>query len=126
MDFSTALHELKQGNKIKRSNWTDIAFIKLEDGHVRSFQLAASYFNFDANILLSEDWIIEGTDTLIPFNEAINSLKEGKRVRLSNWKEQYIELDKNTRDIILKHYVYHNFYPSYESFIADDWEVINE
>jgi len=125
MDFSDALICLTENKKIKRPGMD--GFIKIEEGEFRVYRSAISLYKFDASILLSDDWVvIEDEEIPLTFGEAIKELKKGNRVKLFEWKDQYIEINKITKEIVLKHFVYTTYYPNYQDLLVDDWEVIAE
>lgn len=126
MEFSEALTELRNGKKIRRSTWNnELSYITIENGEVRGYTKATSSFGWDNNIILSDDWIVEDEEGFKSFPEAINALKQGKKVRLSNWKDQHIELDTQTNQIVLKHFIYGGYSPSFECYTANDWEILD-
>lgn len=129
MDFGTALEELKKENKIKRGSWRENIFLAFsKDKTVNSYIEALNSYSWDNDIILSEQWMIDsgkgyGTD-LYPFTDAIKALAEGHSVKLSHWNDQHLYLDRQSQDVILKHFVECRYSPTFEDFISEDWIVL--
>lgn len=59
------------------------------------------------------------------FEEALPALREGKKIRLKEWKEiEYIYKPKNETD--LKTEDYHSVNLSWKDFFSDNWEIVEE
>lgn len=59
------------------------------------------------------------------FEEILPALREGKKIRLKEWKEiQYIYMPKNESD--LKTEDYHSVNLSWQDLFSDDWEIVEE
>lgn len=128
MKFSEALIELREGQKITRSDWlrNDIFFQTSgkKDGHkINCFYVASTLFRYDNDILLSDDWKIEGQKGLHTFDKAVDALEQMKKISLSSWDEKYVEKDPNSREIIVKYVDICNFTPCFKDFIAEDWMI---
>ena len=134
MDFTSALNELKAGNKITRPVWKkDNIYLKVSDDEskqVRCYILATSLFSWDASILLSEGWVVKDVDgneyNDVCFDDVVKQLMKGGRAKLNDWDDKYIEMDIGIGQVVYKHYVNHQFTPDITSFIADDWEVYEQ
>lgn len=59
------------------------------------------------------------------FEEVLLALKEGKKIRIKEWKEiQYIYKPKNENDLRAEDYKAVNL--SWKDFFSDNWEVVKE
>jgi hypothetical protein len=130
VEFSHALLELKNGKKIRRKQWDKEHFISNENDLPSMYMLATSPYNLSCTIFLSDNWLIENDegifeeDKQVNFDKAIKSISQNKRVKLSHWNDQYIVLDQQTRQLVLKHFVEIRYVPTYEDFVSFDWEVV--
>lgn len=129
MNFSDAIKELNKGCKVRRGGWEKTIYLKICDmqgkQYVTAFNLTVNSFNFDASIIISEDWKIDGSQELQSFEKVVDALQLGKSAKLSSWDEQYIMLDKNTNQIVFCFYEAHPFTPTFDCFRALDWSVVD-
>ncbi len=59
------------------------------------------------------------------FEEMVSALREGKKVRLKEWKEiQYIYMPKNETELRAEDGHFVNL--SWKNFFSDDWEIVEE
>lgn len=59
------------------------------------------------------------------FEEVLPALREGKKIRLKEWKEiEYIYIPKNETD--LKTEDYHSVNLSWQDLFSGDWEIVKE
>lgn len=59
------------------------------------------------------------------FEEVLPALREGKKIRLKEWKEiEYIYMPKNETD--LKTEDYHSVNLSWQDLFSGDWEIVQE
>lgn len=59
------------------------------------------------------------------FEEVLPALREGKKIRLKEWKEiEYIYMPKN--EIDLKTEDYHSVNLSWQDLFSGDWEIVEE
>ena len=59
------------------------------------------------------------------FEEMVSALREGKKVRLKEWKEiQYIYMPKNETELRAEDDHFVNL--SWKNFFSDDWEIVEE
>lgn len=129
MNFSDAMKELKKGNKVRRGSWEKTLYLKTFEAqgkqYVTAFSLSTNIFNFDASIILSDDWKIDNSEELHSFDKVVDALQIGKTAKLSTWDDQYIMLDKEMNQIVFCHYEAHPFAPTFDCFRALDWSVID-
>ena len=59
------------------------------------------------------------------FEEVLPALREGKKIKLKEWKEiEYIYMPKNETD--LKTEDYHSVNLSWQDLFSGDWEIVKE
>lgn len=59
------------------------------------------------------------------FEEVLPALREGKKIRLKEWKEvEYLYIPKNETD--LKTEDYHSVNLSWQDLFSGDWEIVKE
>lgn len=124
MKFTDALSALKEGKKISHHGWKDMYIQKANDKELKCFIKGTSHFPWDMSIIISEDWLIENDPQLVSFDESIKALNKGKKVKLSTWKDRHIEYDKYNKEVVLKHWISHNYIPDFDDFISDQWEIL--
>lgn len=127
MNFTEAMKALKSNKTLMRSCWKDMYLLLDADKNIKVFQLNSRHFPFNNSILLSEDWIVVKPDGIIivdaPFEEMIEALGEKAKAKLSNWKDEWIELDIVTKQIIHKTYWEIHYELNYDDFTALDWKI---
>lgn len=128
MNFSEAMVELRWGKNLRRSAWQNDLYMQLDDSRcVKFYQMNVFYYPFNESIILSEDWCLLSPDgmtqTQLPFDEMIKSLSKGSRAHLPEWKEEWIELDVPTKQIVQKAYWDVKGNLVYEDFISEDWQI---
>jgi hypothetical protein len=103
MEFKKALELMKQGEKVKRQYWS--GYWQLEDGEIKMYCKDGRVIDlrenedtlFTVGNMLEDDWEVADRENsnllaaeIIPtfsFGEALRHLKNGKAVRLQQWKE---------------------------------------
>ncbi len=141
MNFADAVKELKSGCSIRRKSWDesnfidmDVQDIKIIDGRIEdvepfnvilAFRLEAFPFNMDANIIISEDWNVVGTEEVIDFPTAFEMAKSRNKIKLKEWPATtYLEVDPSGNELFMRKLASCNYTPTFECFNALDWEVV--
>lgn len=132
MNFSEAMQRLQEGCKVCRSNAAAPLFFKLVNNQVKCFQDSVVFYNYDESIFLSKGWEIiglefEGCKVEYAFYELMPHLQKGAKAKLkdsADWVDSYIYVDKESKTIVLKTILEHQFIPDLESLMAQDWIVI--
>jgi hypothetical protein len=138
MNLSEITPHIKEGKKVRRKSWNkDLgsAFLQLKEKdpgvpkELTLFSLATSNYPMDFSIMLSDDWIVICPEDEVPdcsFYDMLDGLRKGSKARLPKWKEQWIEYDSQSKQIVLKHFAESFYMPDLSTFTAEDWEVIDE
>lgn len=124
MNFTEAMDKLKSGAKVSRLDWKDMYFMMVGD-EIKAFQYQLSHYLFNEEIMISEGWNILGDTELYTFCEITDFLRQGCSVKLKDWTDKFIYLDRNTKILILSKLETFMFIPDFASFISTDWIEIN-
>jgi len=124
MKFCEAMELLKTGSKVTRLPWKDGIYFQIEDEDVKSFQPRLSPFLYNEDIMVSEGWFVEGIENELNFCDIILFLLKGARARMKDWTDTYIFLDNNTKSMMIQSMIIFPFTPDFESFVAEDWVVV--
>jgi Cu2+-containing amine oxidase len=106
-NLKEAIELLKQGKKLWRNNWTPDEYayldvydgkVKIEDGKILSESLQAFKKSYAHNTFMFFEYVGSTNapvqkDKTYTSDEAIELLKQGKKIALKNWTEGYYYLD---------------------------------
>ena len=120
-----AVEKLKLGSKVTRECWKDELYFSMYEGRIKSFRCMLNAFQYDEEIMISEDWNIDDDPKKYHFYEIIPFLQNGSKARLLDWKNQYIYYDKNEKILIISSMNTIDFSPDFQSFTANDWIEIS-
>ncbi|HLX54262.1 MAG TPA: hypothetical protein VKR58_09990 [Aquella sp.] len=133
MNFEEIVKELRSGHPIRRKSWKEHSHIKLttiiipegeEVTCIKGYRHEAVYFSYNADIIISDDWMVYGSEDVIDFPSAIKMLKKKFKVKLKCWpKLTYIELDREN-NLIMYMLSEHTYHPTFDDFSAIDWEIM--
>ncbi len=129
MNFKEAYNQLMQSKKIRRKEWDKSLYLKLNnDNLVRCYREEAIPFSYDLDILTSDDWIVTNKLGNFPFYEVIYFLMQGEKAQLSIWPDDcFIESTRSgIKDLFMRRICEHDFIPTFECLISNDWSVIDE
>jgi len=121
MNFTEAMEKLKAGKKVSRETWRNSIYFLMKDKEVKCFYPTLMNYVYDENIMISNDWMIVGDKEKYKFCDIILRLQQCAKARLSHWKDEYIYLDIESKQLILHAMEPRSFVPDFESFIAEDW-----
>lgn len=131
MNIKEAFDKLNAGEPIRRKDWPLMLHLRLcyndekKKNTVQSFEEVTIAFIYDLDILTSSDWRLFNDDKLITFLEALDLLKEGKKVQSKDWtNDTYIEADQKKSLIMMKTIRKKDWMPLLECLLANDWEVL--
>lgn len=128
MDFKEATEQLKQQNKVRRKAWESTIYLLMNEVHeVKCYRLEAVPFNYDVNIIMSNDWVIVGEEEgeQYCFPDVVQNLLFNKKIKLKEWPEQcYLEATPNGKEVFMRRICEYPFTPTFECFTSTDWEVI--
>jgi hypothetical protein len=121
MKFCEAMDLLKAGKKVTRNDWKDGLYFILEEGKVHSYQPVVEHYAYNEDIMVSENWMVDGATESKSFCEIIPDLQNGSKAWMSDWKpEFFIYLDPQS-GLVLHRMSQFPFNPSFEDFKANDW-----
>lgn len=121
MNFCEAMELLKAGKKVTRDDWRDGLYFVLEEGKVNSYQPVLEHYLYTEDIMISDDWMVDGASDPKTFCEIIPDLQKGSRAWMSQWKpEFYIHLDP-ADGLVLHKMALFSFNPTFADFKAEDW-----
>lgn len=129
MIFKIAVDALNCGSNIRRAAWQEGLFLTRFGETILCFLHESNTFNYELNIIDSNDWIIVGDaeENLISFVDALEFLRLGKRVKLVDWpKGTFLELEKDRKSIFMKQNSLFPFIPTAECLLALDWEIADD
>jgi hypothetical protein len=127
MNFEKAHKELQEGKKIRRKSWEYFMHIRKIDGKIKTYKGEYTNFYEDANVLISDGWVIvDGDGKELSFIEALEALKIKKHIMHKDWIEnkldQFVFVDQE--QIAICKAVQFDFMPSLKCLCALDWETI--
>jgi len=131
MKLREAIESLKQGKKVRRRAWESNLFLQIKldaenNLRVMCLRLDSVPFSYDLDIILCDDWMIkDGDNSHLSFDEALIALQNRKKVKLSSWINDYLEMDIFSKEVIMKTLREYNFVPLFSCFQSEDWEVID-
>lgn len=130
MNFKEALKELKNGEKITRIAWNNHQYIVIDKddkgkNHVTSYEKHATVFQYDSDIMLSDEWLVnDDLSKYLSWAEIVEALSQGAKARLKDWhKDTYIIYDKTQKSLVRYGMEFRPYTPNFESFISNDWMV---
>lgn len=122
MKFCEAVEKLAKGSKITRQEWLGELFYSYDGVNVKSWQPQTEYYLYDANIMLSANWVdCDDASTAMTFCKMLQCLRDGKRVRMTDWDSSYLTLDLATGRMLLHSLHEAPFIPTVDDFSAGDW-----
>lgn len=125
MNFSEAATQLTSGNKIRRKSWPQKNYLVVVDGEVKRFAGFVREYFFDNSIIISSDWLIgDDTENRHPFSMVVDELIKGNTASLPHWKDKYIKLNRETRNIDLFSIDETESELIADDMLAIDWEII--
>ena len=124
MDFSEAMDKVKEGFKVSREPWRNEIYFSIKQGMFDSYKSYINYYAYSEDIMVSEDWLIEGDEKEYRFCEIIPFLQKGCKARLSNWNDKFIYLDKSEKRLVISFKERFDFTPAFDDFLAEDWVVL--
>jgi len=71
--------------------------------------------------MVSDGWIIIGSDKEYSFCEIVPMLQKGEHAALKTWKDMYIFLDIPNKILVIHSMDVQPYIPDFGSFTADDW-----
>lgn len=127
MNFEKAFNELKDGKKIRRKDWENLMHMRIIDGHVKTFQGEYTNFYSEADILISNGWlVVDGDGTELNFIQALEELKAKEFLTHKEWLEdktdKFIFIDNG--QIACCRSIEFVFMPTYKCLCATDWEIL--
>lgn len=127
MNFEKAFKELNEGKKIRRKEWPKLTCMKLVDGKIKTYRAEHKMYFEDANIVLSNDWVVmDGDGKLLNFLDALKELEAKKWIAKKEWMneklEQFILVDNG--QLAMCKQVEFLFMPTYKCFQSNDWEIM--
>ncbi len=129
MNFREAYQELLADKKIRRREWEHFMHMRLVSNEVLTFKGEYSNFDSDATIIVSDGWVVAGTDHQrkgMKFIDALDELKARKSITNLKWidqkLEQFIFID-DSKIVICKE-VEFDFMPTYQCLCSNDWEIM--
>ena len=121
MNFCEAMEMLKSGKKVTRTEWHNGLYFVMEEGNVHSYQPTFERYLYTEDIMISQDWMVQGDPEPKDFCEIIPDLQKGLKAWMSNWNpEFYIILDPND-GLVLHKMSRFSFNPTFNDFLAEDW-----
>lgn len=121
MKFCEAMDLLKNGAKVTRSVWKGSLYFLMQGNDVVSYQPRFLDYTYDEDIMVSDGWIIEGSEQEYTFCEIIPFLNDGKKARMKDWKDSFIFYDASSAKLVLHMMDSFPFVPGFDSFMATDW-----
>ncbi len=121
MKFCEAMELLKAGCTVTRERWKGSIYFVLQGNDVKSFRPALTNYVYNEDIMISDGWLVEEDDKQHSFCDIISLLYQGKKAKLADWKDAYIYLDRETKQLVLYSMEMFPFVPEFEAFNADDW-----
>lgn len=121
MKFSEAMEKLQSGSKVTREAWKNDGYFMMNENNINFHRKRLTSYVFNESIMISDGWMVEDIEGEFRFCDVIEYLGRGLKVKLKEWKEQFISVDENTRDIILHQIEPYFFTPTYQDFLAQDW-----
>lgn len=121
MKFIEAMELLKSGSKVTREAWKNKVYFVMKGCEVKSFQPKLAHYVFNEDIMISDEWVIDGHTKDYKFTEIIPLLQNGCKATRKDWQEAYIYLDRNTKSLVLESMEIFTFIPEFDSFAASDW-----
>lgn len=127
MQFEKAYKELLKGKKIRRKEWETFMHLRFQNNEVKAYKGDYTHFYNNANILISDDWmVLDGDGKVLSFLESIEELKNKKKLTNKKWLEE--KLDKfifiADNQFTMCTAVEYEFMPTWEDLMSSDWEVM--
>lgn len=129
MNFTDAMKELDSGRKIFRREWNGRYLKKHADTFsgvikISSFEEGFYPFTYDLDILNTDDWQLYGShEEVFNFTEAIEHLKNGRRLMRKDWEDCYIALDRDYA-LMIRKIIESSFIPTFKCLSSSDWEIL--
>lgn len=124
MKFCEAMDKLKDGAKVTRHPWKEGVYFMMVEKDVKSFQPKLAPYIYNEDIMVSDGWILEGKENEYKFCDIIPFLQQGVKAKLKDWKEMFIYLDQGSKAMVVHSMDAFPFVPDFESFVAQDWMVL--
>ena len=124
MNFDNAHRKLLAGSRIRRKAWEPLMHMVLRDEKIRTYKGEYSNFYGTADIMLSNGWtVLEGDGKELTFLEALDELKNRKRLSNNLWNPD-IFIFVDGENIAICKPVECEFTPSFKCLCSSDWEVM--
>ncbi len=126
MQLIEAMEELKVGKFIHRLAWKDKTFLKFENDKIQGYRYALGLYTYNSGIITSNRWMEVGEPkNEYSFLEALELMKQRRYIRYFSWEpDRYILLSPDNKEIWYHRLETHEFTPSVECLLANDWEVV--
>lgn len=124
MRFNEAMEQLKSGKKVSRETWGKKIYFLMQGSDVKCFFPSLSVYVYDESIMISDNWLIVGDKEKYTFPDIILRLQQGAKARLEHWIDEYIYLDRDTKELTVHRMEARAFTPDFEAFSAEDWMII--
>ena len=121
MKFCEAMDLLKAGSKVTRQPWIDGVYFLMEGEDVKSFQPKLAPYQYNEDIMVSDGWLIVGSEDEYKFCEIIPFLMQGAKAKLKDWKETFIYYAQDIKGLVVHSMEIFPFIPDFDSFVAQDW-----
>lgn len=125
MNFNKAHKELLNGERIRRKEWEPLMhmFINEKKDNIITYRGEHTAFYANSSFLLSDGWILEGSEKELSFLEALDLLKMKAKLTHKSWRpHEFIFVDGDK--FALCKAVEYPFMPSYKDFCSSDWEIL--
>lgn len=121
MKFCEAMDKLKSGSKVTRQPWKGGVYFIMEDGDVKSMQPKLVPFVYSEDIMVSDGWVVVGSELEYSFCKIIPMLQKGHHAALNTWKDMYIFLNAPTKMLVIHSMEVQPYIPDFGSFTSEDW-----
>ena len=124
MKFNEAMEQLQQGNKVTRQPWAGSVYFLLDGNDVKSYQPKLQPYAYNEDIMISDNWIVEGIEGEHKFYDIINYLQQGFSASMKDWKESYVYFDESAKGLVIHSMDIFPFVPDFSSFVSQDWILL--
>ena len=125
MNFNDATIQLKAGNKITRNDWKGI-YLMIKDNQLKSFMPLISKYQYDNNIIISDNWRVNNEPHDFNFSDIIPFLLKGKKAYRKDWDDTFIYFEPIMKELVVSYIDESTFVPQFECFYKQDWVILNE
>ncbi len=127
MQFDKAYKELIKGKKIRRKEWELYMHLRYIENEVKTYKGEYTHFHDKASILISVDWlVVDGDYKIITFVEALEELKNKKKITRKIWIDEKIDrfIFISDNQFTMCSAMECDFMPTWQCLIASDWEIM--